>query len=129
MPWRLFLLWWDRVAIVWPVLFHFVIGLGYLLYAPVALALVARVAPVQVRSMMVGGYYIGLFIAGIFAGWLGRFYEPLQPPAFWLLHAGIGVGSTICIGLLYRPFSRRFGDAHPEAAARAVAGAARLGNA
>ena len=119
----------GRVAIVWPVLFHFVIGLGYLLYAPVALALVARVAPVQVRSMMVGGYYIGLFIAGIFAGWLGRFYEPLQPPAFWLLHAGIGVGGTICIGLLYRPFSRRFGDAHPEAAARAVAGAARLGNA
>jgi len=119
----------GKVPIAWPLVFHFVIGVGYLLTAPVALALVVRVAPFRLRSMMAGGYYIGLFLAGIFAGWLGRFYEPLQPPAFWLLHAAIGVSGAILILALYRPFSRRFGETHPEAAAPAVTGDARIGNA
>ncbi|MFT4076953.1 MAG: peptide MFS transporter [Asticcacaulis sp.] len=96
----------GKVAIVWPLVFHFVIGAGYLLCSPVALAVVARSAPVQVKSMMVGGYYIGLFIAGIFSGWLGRFYEPLHPPLFWLLHAGIGVAGTVILLALYAPLRR-----------------------
>ncbi|MDV6330957.1 peptide MFS transporter [Asticcacaulis sp. 201] len=96
----------GKVAVVWPLVFHFVIGAGYLLCSPVALALVARSAPVQVKSMMVGGYYIGLFIAGIFSGWLGRFYEPLHPPLFWLLHAGIGLAGTLILLALYAPLRR-----------------------
>ncbi|ESQ82257.1 hypothetical protein AEAC466_18090 [Asticcacaulis sp. AC466] len=96
----------GKVAVIWPLVFHFVIGAGYLLCSPVALALVARSAPVQVKSMMVGGHYIGLFIAGIFSGWLGRFYEPLHPPLFWLLHAGIGLAGTLILLALYAPLCR-----------------------
>jgi POT family proton-dependent oligopeptide transporter len=89
-----------RVGILWPILFHFVIGAGYLLGSPVALAVVARAAPLPVRSTMVGGYYIGIFIAGIASGWLGRFYEPLHPPAFWLLHAAVGLSGAVILLLL-----------------------------
>jgi len=96
----------GKVAVIWPLVFHFVIGAGYLLCSPVALAVVARSAPVQVKSMMVGGYYIGLFIAGIFSGWLGRFYEPLHPPLFWLLHAGIGLAGTVILLAFYGPLRR-----------------------
>jgi POT family proton-dependent oligopeptide transporter len=49
---------------------------------------------------MVGGYYIGIFIAGIASGWLGRFYEPLHPPAFWLLHAAVGLSGAVILLLL-----------------------------
>lgn len=97
-----------RVPILVPVVFHFAVATGYLCSAPVALALVSRAAPAQVNAMMIGAYYLGLFIAGIFSGWLGRFYEPLQPPGFWMLHAGIGlVGAVLILGL-HRPLSRYF---------------------
>jgi POT family proton-dependent oligopeptide transporter len=89
----------GKVLILWPVLFHVVVGAGYLCSAPVALALVSRAAPAPVNAMMVGAYYLGLFVAGIFSGWLGRFYEPLGPPLFWLLHAVIGVaGAVVLLG-------------------------------
>jgi proton-dependent oligopeptide transporter, POT family len=96
----------GRVPIAWPVLFHLLIGTGYLLGSPVALAVIARAAPAPVRSTLVGGYYIGLFLAGFIAGWLGRFYEPLGPPRFWLLHAGVGALGALIL-LAVRPALRR----------------------
>jgi len=98
----------HKVSIVFPVLFHFVVGLGYLFSAPVALALVSRVAPATVNAMMIGAYYLGLFIAGMTSGWLGRFYEPLQPIGFWALHAGIGLFGGVLILILHRPLSHYF---------------------
>ncbi|MFT4198468.1 MAG: peptide MFS transporter [Pseudoxanthomonas sp.] len=98
----------GRVAALWPVLFHFVAGLGYLCSAPVALALVSRAAPAAVNAMMAGAYYLGLFLAGFCSGWLGRFYETaLQAPAFWALHAAIGGAGTLLLLVLYRPLARR----------------------
>ena len=99
----------GRVGILWPIIFHFVIGAGYLLSSPVALAVVARTAPAPVRSMMVGGYYVGLFLAGFLSGWLGRFYEPLRPPAFWLLHCAVGLAGTVILLLFRRPLKAALG--------------------
>jgi proton-dependent oligopeptide transporter, POT family len=90
----------GRVPLLWLVPFHLLIGTGYLLGSPVALAVIARSAPAPVRATLVGGYYIGLFLAGFIAGWLGRFYEPFGPPRFWLLHAGVGaLGALILLAL------------------------------
>lgn len=99
----------GRVAILWPTVFHFVVGAGYLLSAPIALAVIARHAPAAVRSMMVGGYYIGLFLAGFISGWLGRFYEPLHPPAFWLLHCAIGLSGMGLLLMARRPLKAVLG--------------------
>ena len=88
------------IALVWPVAFHFLTGAGYVYCAPVALALVSRVAPAAVNAMMVGAFYLGLFAGGIFSGWLARFYEPLGPAAFWAMHAGIGVAGAAALLIL-----------------------------
>jgi POT family proton-dependent oligopeptide transporter len=90
----------SKVSLVWPVLLHFVIGVGYLYAAPIALSLVSRAAPPAVNAMMVGAYYLGIFLGGIVSGWLGRFYEPLQPMLFWLVHAGIGGLGALAIVVL-----------------------------
>ena len=88
------------VPLAWPVVFHFAVAVGYLYAAPIALSLVSRAAPASVGAMMVGAYYLAIFLGGVFSGWLARFYEPLQPAAFWLLHAAIGVAGALLIGLL-----------------------------
>ena len=101
------------VLLVWPVVFHFVVAVGYLYAAPIALSLVSRAAPAAVGAMMVGAYYLAIFVGGVFSGWLARFYEPLQPTAFWLLHAAIGGAGAILIFALRSWFLRilRLGSA------------------
>ena len=94
------------VALVWPVLFHFFTSLGYLYAAPVALALVSRAAPIAVNAMMVGAYYLGIFVGGLVSGRLAAWYEPLQPPTFWAVHALIAVSGTLLILILRRPLVR-----------------------
>jgi POT family proton-dependent oligopeptide transporter len=90
----------ELTWIAWPVAFHFIVAIGYLYAAPIALSLVSRVAPPAVVAMMVGAYYLAIFVGGILSGWLGRFYEPLQPAAFWTLHAAIGLaGAALLYGL------------------------------
>lgn len=94
------------VWLVWPVVFHFTVGIGYLYAAPIALSLVSRAAPAAVNAMVVGAYYLGIFVGGIFSGWLARFYEPLGPAPFWVLHAAIGVGGALLIVVLRGWFQR-----------------------
>lgn len=101
----------GQVALIWPVAFHFMCAIGYLYVGPIALALVSRDAPPAVNAMMVGAYYLGLFVGGIGSGWLGRFYEPAGPMAFWLIHAAIaGAGAVLVlilrgwlVRMLHRP--------------------------
>lgn len=94
------------VWLLWPVIFHFTVGVGYLYAAPIALSLVSRAAPAAVNAMVVGAYYLGIFVGGIFSGWLARFYEPLGPVPFWALHASIGIGGGLLIVVLNGWFKR-----------------------
>jgi proton-dependent oligopeptide transporter, POT family len=56
-----------------------------------------------VNAMMVGAYYLGIFIGGIGSGWLGRFYEPVGPLGFWSLHAAVVASGAVFV-LLLRPW-------------------------
>lgn len=96
----------GKVNLLWPLLFHFVCAWGYLYAGPIALALVSRAAPPAVNAMMVGAYYLAIFIGGLVSGWLGRFYEVLSPAAFWLMHAAIVASGAVLLLVLRRPLLR-----------------------
>lgn len=86
----------ETVALVWPVVFHFICAWSFLYVGPIALALTSRAAPPAVNAMMVGSYYLAIFAGGIASGWLGRFYETVSPSAFWLIHAAVvGAGALL----------------------------------
>ncbi len=90
----------EQVALYWPVLFHFICAIGFLYIGPIALSLTSRAAPAAVNAMMVGSYYLAIFVGGIASGWLGRFYEILPPYGFWMLHAAIvGTGAVLMLVL------------------------------
>jgi len=96
----------GKVALIWPVLFHFICAVAYLYAGPVALALVSRAAPPAVNAMMVGTYYLALFAGGLVSGWLGRFYEQMPAASFWLMHGAIVGGGGVLILLLRPAFIR-----------------------
>lgn len=97
----------GKVALIWPVIFHFMCAIGYLYAGPIALALVSRDSPAAVNAMMVGAYYLGIFIGGIGSGWLGRFYEPVGPLGFWMIHAAIAGSGALLVLVLRRWLIRR----------------------
>ena len=96
----------NRVSVWWPIAFHCVCAAAYLYVAPIALALVSRAAPPSVNAMMVGSYYLGLFVGGIASGWLARFYEPVGPVIFWLLHALVALAGALSVLALRGMFIR-----------------------
>lgn len=93
----------GRVSIVWPVLFHLVSNVGWLYFAPVAMALYAATAPAALRGTLLGINGLAIFVASIGSGRFGGLYASMTPTRFWLIHAAI-VGSSGAILLaLARP--------------------------
>ena len=51
--------------------------------------------------MLVGAYYVAIFIGSVASGSLGRLYEAIDPVSFWLIHGAI-VASGACLLLTFR---------------------------
>lgn len=93
----------DKVPVLVPVAYDFLLGVAFLYYWPTLLALVSRAAPPAVRATLMGTVFLSLFIADFIVGWLGGFYERMTPTEFWAMHAAIAAVG----GLLAFLFGRR----------------------
>jgi hypothetical protein len=71
-------------------------GLGFANILPVGLALYSRAAPRRLEGLVIGVYYLHLFIGNTFVGWLAGFLETMPGRQFWALHAGL----VACAGVL-----------------------------
>ena len=52
-------------------------------------------------------------LPNIIVGWMGRFYEPLGPAAFWALHAGLAAAGGV-LALALRPVIKHLLAGHAE---------------
>lgn len=102
----------GQVALVFPVLFHFILGAGFMFVGPIMMSLISRVAPPSVNAMMVSSYYLSIFIGGILSGWLGRFFEVLTSSQFWLLHAAVAGSAVVLVLLVRAPVARMTATQH-----------------
>jgi POT family proton-dependent oligopeptide transporter len=93
----------GKVPLVWAVFYHIFSAVGYLYFAPVAVAVFSRTAPASVNAMMIGIYYLSIFAGSAISGRLGGLYERLSSAQFWLIHAAIVAAG----GLLILLFSSR----------------------
>jgi POT family proton-dependent oligopeptide transporter len=94
------------VPLLWVLGFHLFSNIGYLYFAPTAVALVSRVAPARVNAMMIGVYFLSIFAGSTISGRMGGFYETLPPAGFWLLHAGAALTGGVLL-LALRGWLRR----------------------
>jgi POT family proton-dependent oligopeptide transporter len=93
----------GKVPLAWALAYHFLSAVGYLYFAPVAVAVFSRTAPASINAMMIGVYYLSIFAGSIISGRLGGLYERLSSAQFWLTHAAIVVAG----GLLILMFASR----------------------
>ena len=94
------------VHIIWPILFHFICGWGFMHLGPILMSLISRSAPVSINAMMVSSYYLSIFVGGVTSGWLGKFYEVMTPAEFWMMHSFIVLAGAVLIFIFYKPFTR-----------------------
>ena len=81
-------------------------GVGFLYYWPVLLALVSQSAPAKINSTMMGLAFLSLFVGNVLMGWFGSFYDTMSPAEFWTLDAAIGFAGALIVFALNRPLSR-----------------------
>ena len=116
----------EKVSLVWTLGYTIVNDLGFANVLPVGLALYSRAAPKRLEGLVIGVYYLHLFIGNTFVGWLAGFLETMPGREFWALHAAL----VACAGVLLLGCRLAFGKllapegATPERLANGVAGKA-----
>jgi len=88
---------------LWLLAFYTVITLGELYLSPIGLALVARVAPAQVLSMMMGLWFITSFTGNLLQGYIGSFFSRMDKVSFFLLCAGLAFVASLLTWAFERP--------------------------
>jgi proton-dependent oligopeptide transporter, POT family len=79
----------QRASLGWAVLFELLNDLGFANVLPIGLALYSRAAPKGITGLMIGVYYIHLFIGNMLVGKLGGLLDQMPGTSFWLLHTGL----------------------------------------
>jgi len=88
---------------LWLFAFFAVITLGELYLSPIGLALVARVAPAQILSAMMGLWFITSFTGNLLEGYIGTYFTRMDKVHFFLLCAAIGAAAGVVTWLFDRP--------------------------
>jgi len=108
----------EKVSLIWGLGFHIINDIGFAMIFPVGLALYSRASPKGVGGLIIGVYYLHLFIANMAVGWLGGLLEKMDAPSFWMLHAGLVAGGGAIMLVFALLFRRMLAPtAAPEAAA------------
>jgi proton-dependent oligopeptide transporter, POT family len=96
----------GTVPLAWAIAYHFFSGIGYIYFAPIAIALFSRSAPAAVNALMIGVYYLSMFAGSTISGRMGGLYERVSAGRFWLLHAAVAGAGGVAL-LLFAPRLRR----------------------
>ena len=97
----------GKVAVWWAIACYLGAGMAFMWYWPVTLSIVSALAPAPVKSTLMGGAFIALFLGTVVMGWVGSFYDQMTPAAFWTLDAAIALGGALLILAVRRPLMQR----------------------
>ena len=96
----------GRAPVYWPLACFAGMGIAFLYYWPVLLALISQAAPLKVNATLMGSAFMSLFVGNVTMGWVGSFYAGMDPAAFWALDAAIAFAGALIVLALNGPLSR-----------------------
>ena len=97
----------GKASPFWLVGYFAIATLGELCLAPIGLALVVTIAPVRMRSMLMGVWFAATLPADILAGYLGGFWSTLPKTTFFLLIATVAMVSAVALAIFSRTLRLR----------------------
>jgi proton-dependent oligopeptide transporter, POT family len=99
----------GSVSVLWALAGYVGMGVGFMYYWPITLAVVSKAAPAKINSTMMGIAFLALFIGSVAMGWIGSFYSEMSHAAFWTLDAAIGLAGALIAFLIRKPLERSLG--------------------
>jgi POT family proton-dependent oligopeptide transporter len=96
----------GRVSAIWTLAYTVVNDIGFANILPIGLALYSRVAPRQIVGLVIGIYYLHLFLGNSFVGWLAGFMDSMPNRDFWALHAALVVAAGLLLLVVRAVFGR-----------------------
>ncbi|MEO5493880.1 MAG: peptide MFS transporter [Sphingomonas sp.] len=96
----------GKTSVVWALAGWFGMGIAFLYYWPVLLALISQAAPAKINATLMGGVFLSFFAGSVIAGWVGSFYDQMNPAVFWSVDAAIAIGGGLVALALAGPLNR-----------------------
>lgn len=94
------------VPILLWVLFFVVFDFSFGWIEPPIQSLTSRDAPLSVNATMMALLQVSNMLAYFILGWMGRFYEPLGAPLYWLLLAAVAGSASLFMVMFHKPILR-----------------------
>ena len=96
----------NSVSAGWALAGFLGMGVSWMYYWPITLALVSKSAPRKVTSTLMGAAFLSPFIGHTAMGWIGSFYDQMSPARFWALDAAIALAGALIMFAARGPLRR-----------------------
>jgi proton-dependent oligopeptide transporter, POT family len=94
-----------RVSPLWLIIAYMIISLGELMLSPMGLSLVSKVAPLRMRGMMMGGWFVATAIGNKLT-MIGVFWERWLQSSFFIILGTMALIMCFVLLLLLRPLKK-----------------------
>ena len=94
-----------RVSPFWLILAYAIISLGELMLSPMGLSLVSKVAPLRLRGLMMGGWFVATAIGNKLTQ-IGVFWDIWRQSSFFITLGLMAVVMSVVLALLLKPLKR-----------------------
>jgi len=94
-----------KVSPLWLILSYMVISLGELMLSPMGLSLVSKVAPIRMRGMMMGGWFVATALGNKLT-MIGVFWERWMQSSFFVILGTMALIMAFVLLLLLRPLKK-----------------------
>jgi len=94
-----------KVSPVWLIIAYMVISLGELMLSPMGLSLVSKVAPLRVRGLMMGGWFVATAIGNKLT-MIGIFWERWLQSSFFVILGAMALVMCFVLLILLRPLKK-----------------------
>jgi POT family proton-dependent oligopeptide transporter len=94
-----------KVSPLWLICSYAVVTLGELMLSPMGLSLVSKVAPVRLRGLMMGGWFVATAIGNKLT-MIGVFWEEWLHSTFFAVLGGMALVTAVVLFLLLKPLKK-----------------------
>lgn len=94
-----------RVSPFWLILAYAVISLGELMLSPMGLSLVSKVAPLRVRGMMMGGWFVATAIGNKLTA-IGVYWSVWKQSSFFIILGTMALIMAVVLAFLLKPLKK-----------------------
>ncbi len=94
-----------RVSAFWLIFAYAIVTLGELMLSPMGLSLVSKVAPIHLRGLLMGGWFVATAIGNKLTQ-IGVFWDIWLQSTFFLILAGMALVMAVVLFSLLKPLKR-----------------------